>query len=212
LADMRQSIPEPMRGAIDQKIAALYEAAQGTEEGRLRFIRLFANHPQTAALRRQQTETYAVRGDFLQAEHLLVKLTRGADPTAAAEAVERLARLMLEFKLPADAAYYYEQLERRFGTVVVRDAQTGAQLVQALRDSGKFPEAPAPVLDWHPDSLRVERMGANYSNYVAQELSSIGSPVPFFNTHRFEIEHAAQRLEVIDGLTDELHWSLPLRN
>ncbi|MGE5193274.1 MAG: PQQ-binding-like beta-propeller repeat protein, partial [Deltaproteobacteria bacterium] len=211
LEDLRQSVPQPAREALDRRIAALRRDAETSDAARLRFITLFRNHPDAVALCRQLAESYAGRGEFLLAEHLLLKLARSEAPEVAAEAVERLARLMLEFKLPADAAYYYHELEHRFATVPVRDGQTGARLVQALRDEGKFPDAPPPVLDWHADALRVERLGSNYANYVPQELSSIGSDVPFFTTHRFEIEHGTQRLEVIDGLTDELHWSLPLR-
>ncbi len=140
------------------------------------------------------------------------QLARSASPTDAAHATERLARLMREFKLPADAAYYYRQLERRFGAVPWKDGQTCAQFVASLRSAGNFPDAPPPVLDWPADAVRVERMGAIYQQTVPQQLSSLGSPLPFFDTHRFEVEPGTGRLEVIDGLTDELHWSLPLRN
>ncbi len=212
LADLQQALPEPMRATIDRRIAALRTQAEASDEARLKFVTLFRSHPEAAIVRRQLAESYAKRGDFLLAEHLLLKLSRGSDATLAAEATERLARLMLEFKLPADAAYYYNDLEHRLGAVPLREGQTGGQFVQALRDSGKFPDAPPPVLDWHADAIRIDRLGANYSNHVSQELVSIGSPVPFFATHRFEVEPGSQRLEVIDGLTDDLHWSLPLRN
>lgn len=212
LADLRQALPEPMRDTIDRRIATLRAQAEASDNARLKFVTLFRSHPEAAVLRRQLAESFAKRGEFLMAEHLLLQLSRGGNPALAAEGTERLARLMLEFKLPADAAYYYHDLEHRLGTVPLREGQTGGQFVQALRDSGKFPDAPTPVLDWHADAIRIDRMGANYSNHVPQELSSIGSPEPFFLRHRFEVDPGSQRLEVIDGLTDDLHWSLPLRN
>jgi outer membrane protein assembly factor BamB len=212
LDDLQRSVPREARESLDRLVAGLRRRSESSDAARLRFVTLFRNHPDADAMRRQLAESHATRREFLPAEHHLLKLARSENPAVAAEALERLARLMLDFKLPADAAFYYLELERRFAAVPVRGEQTAAQLVQALRDSGTFPDAPPPVLDWHADALRVERLGANYANYVPQELSSIGSRVPFFATHRFEIEHATQRLDVIDGLTDELHWSLPLRN
>ena len=216
LADLREAVPDAIREVIDRRIAALRVAAEGSDEARLKFVTLFRSHPEAVVVRRQLAESYAQRGDFLPAEQLLMQIARGPGP-AAAEATARLARLMLEFKLPADAAYYYRQLEQRFGKEKVNidatnDGQTGAQLVEGLRAAGKFPDSRPPVLDWHADSVRVERLGANSSNHLLQELSSLGSPVPFFRQHRFEVDPATQRLEVIDGLTDDLQWSLPLRN
>jgi outer membrane protein assembly factor BamB len=211
LADLMGAVADPARAALDRRITALRAEAEASDSARARFVTLFPNHPQTAVLRRELAESYARRGDFLAAEHLLRALSRGRDLRVAAEATERLARLMVDSRLPADAARYFHDLEERFGAVVVRDAQTGAQIVKTLSDAGKFPEAPLPLLDWHSDAVRVERMGSSFSNHVPQELTSIGSPVPFFGQHRFEVDPATQRLEIIDGLSDDMHWSLPLR-
>ncbi len=126
--------------------------------------------------------------------------------------LERLARLMTEYKLPADAAWYYDVLERQYGDVTLAAGGRAGDVVKALRDSGKFPEAPEAVLDWQADAVRVERIGAGFSNQTTQELVSLGSPAPFFAMHRLEVEQAAQRLEFIDGMTDAVHWSLPLRS
>ncbi len=212
LADLRGAVADSTRAAFDRRITALRAEAETSHSARARFVTLFPNHPQTAVLRRELAESHARFGDFLAAEHVLRALSRGRDLSVAAEATERLARLMVDSRLPADAAWYYRELEQRFGAVVVRDGQTGAQIIKTLRDAGRFPEAPLPLLDWHSDAVRVERMGSSFSNHVTQELSSIGSPLPFFAEHRLEVEPATQRLEIIDGLTDDMHWSLPLRN
>lgn len=212
LEDLRQAVSDDASPAIERRIALLKTQAAASDQLRQRFITLFRNHPDAVPLRRELAESYAKRGDFLRAEHLLLQLARGRDADAAADATERLARLMVEFKLPADAAYYYRELEQRFPAATLSDGRAVPQLLAALRDSGRFPDAPPLVLDWHTDTVRVERMGANYTNHVAQELSSMGSPAPFFASHRFEVDPGAQRLEVVDGLTDDLHWSLPLRS
>lgn len=214
LADLREALPEATREAIDRRIAELRAAALESEDASRKFLVLFRSHPEAAAVRRALAERCAKRGDFLPAERLLSQLARGEGPVAA-EAVERLARLMLEFHLPADAAQYYRDLEARFAATVLPGQEfggaSGARFVQALREAGKFPDAPRPVLDWHADSVRVERMGTVHSNSIPQDITPTGSSAPFFSQHRFEVEPAAQRLEVIDGLTDDVHWSLPLR-
>ncbi len=212
LADLEASLPAEARPAIARRVAELRAQSEASEEARIRFLTLFRAHPEAVVVRRQLAESYANRGEFLKAEHLLLKLARGSDAAGAAEATLRLAQLMIAFKLPADAAYYYHELEHRLGAEKLPDGRTGREIVQALRDAGNLPDAPPPVLDWHADAVRIDRMGANYVNHVPQELTPIGSPLPFFLTHRFEVEPVAQRLEVIDGLTDDLHWSLPLRN
>ena len=217
IAELRQSLPDEARSTIDRRIAALQPQADAPDQARLRFITLFRDSPQAAVVRRDLAEVYARRGDFLPAENLLLQIVRQADRPAAADALARLARLMAEYKLPADAAYFYSSLERRFGDVTLPAGgkgagETGAQLVKTLRDTGKFPDAPPAVLDWQSDAVRVERIGAGFSNHMTQELASLGSPLPFFAMHRLEVEQSSQRLEVIDGMNDAMHWSLPLRS
>ncbi len=213
IADMLPRLNAADRGAIDLRVAALQAEAAGSEKAQLRFVTLFRDWPQAAQVRRDLVEKYAARGQLIPAEHLLLQLANSGDRGVAAAAVERLARLMLEFKLPADAAAHYLDLERRFADVSFDTQTTGANLVQALRDAGKFPESPADALDWHADAIRVERHGVGgFSNFVTQELTTPGPGAPFFASHRLEVESSSQRLDVIDGFSDETYWSVPLRS
>jgi outer membrane protein assembly factor BamB len=213
IAEMLPRLSSADRSAIDLRVAALQAEAAGSETAQLRFVTLFRDWPQAAQVRRDLAEKYAGRGELVPAEHLLLQLANGGEPAVAAAAVERLARLMLEFKLPADAAAYYLDLERRFAEVPFDTQTTGANLVQALRDTGKFPESPVDALDWHADAIRVERHGVGgFSNFVTQELTTPGPAAPFFASHRLEVEPSSQRLDVIDGFNDEMYWSVPLRS
>lgn len=212
LTDLLGQLPEAARGTINGRITALAaDARKKPVEGQLRFLTLFVRHPESNGVRLALAENYAARGDFLPAEHLLLQLQQNSDMAIAAAATERLARLMLDTKLPADAAYHYHELETRFAAAVLPGGKTGAQTVQALRDVGVLAVVDPTMPDWHIDELRVEKMGANYSQYYAQELNSTGSPLPFFRHYRMEVEQQTQRLEVIHTLSDQIHWSLPLR-
>jgi outer membrane protein assembly factor BamB len=201
------------RAAIDQRIAALQSAAGVSEQAQLKFVTLFGDLPQAVAVRRDLAEKFAGRGEFVPAEQLLRQVAESREPEVAAAAVERLAQLMLEFQLSAEAAAEYNDLQQRFTDVPLANGQTGTELVQEMKKTGTFPEAQAPVLDWHADAVRLERHGmVGFSNFLTQELTSLGSSAPFFGSHRLEVEPSTQRLDVIDAFSEELHWSVPLRS
>lgn len=212
--DLWQQLPEALRLDLDQKVAARATAvlAQPADAQR-RFVTQFGFHPAAAGVKKALAEACAGRGEFLATEHLLLELQKNSDPAIAAAATERLARLMIEFKLPADAAYYYAQLEGKFGTATV-DSKTGAQVVAALRDTGTYPRDPAveTPFHWQDHELKVERMGANFTNAYTQDLSSLGSRLPFFKNHRLQLLQQEQRLELLDAATEQISWSLPLRS
>jgi outer membrane protein assembly factor BamB/tetratricopeptide (TPR) repeat protein len=212
LADLLDDLPAAERPGIDQRIGALAAQTSTSDTARTRFTTLFRNHPLAVSVTRELAENFAARGDFVQAERLLLGLAQRFKPAVAAPALERLARLMAASKLSADAVYFYEELERRFGDAPFRDGLTASQFVQELRESGRLPDLSPGVLDWQTSAIRVERSGTNYSNSATQELTSLGSPVPFFKNHRLQIEQPAQRLEVVDLQSDVSLWSLPLRN
>lgn len=71
--------------------------------------------------------------------------------------------------------------------------------------------SPAATLDWPRQPLRMERIGANYTNHYVQDLSNSGSRLPYFRSHRLQLAQQEQRFEVVDSATDSLIWSLPLR-
>ncbi|MSR57381.1 MAG: hypothetical protein EXS05_06890 [Planctomycetaceae bacterium] len=212
LADLFAALPADTRAPFEARVAelaavALTQPAADQES----FLELFPGNPAALAVRRNLIELFAKNGELVRSEHLLLELARSPDPAIAASAVERMARLLVEFDLPTDAAQQYSILERQYPNVLLAHDRTAAQSVQALRDSGKLPIAGSPVADWQATGVRVERMGANYVQYIPQELLLGGSSSPFFAQQHFEFEPAGQRLEMIDGASDELRWSLPLR-
>lgn len=213
LADLLAAIPAEAKARFDERIARLADQALNRSiEAQEKFLELFSDHSTTLRIRWKLAEAYASRGEFVRAEHVLLRLAREPAAATAAAAHERLARLMVQFELPADAAEEYRTLERDFADVPLSDGRTAAQTVQALRDAGRLPEAGSPVMDWQATGIRVERTGSNYQNHVPQELLATGSAAPYFQRNRLEVEHTRQRLEITDGWSDERRWSLPLRS
>ncbi|MFN0053060.1 MAG: PQQ-binding-like beta-propeller repeat protein [Planctomycetales bacterium] len=213
LRELMDALTPQHRSALQERLDQLSLTAQrGTPAEQERFLELFGDQPATRRVRLALVEHYARTDNLSAAERLLLDLEQDADPSVTAQAIERRARLLLQFDLPADAAREFERLESEWGSTPIVDGQTGATLVQALRASGKFPIAAGATLDWQATGVRVERSGSNYVNTLPQELTNTGSLAPFFRQNRLEIDHASQRLEVSDVATDEMRWAIPLRN
>lgn len=213
MQDLLATLPEAMRSSIDEKIAALAQqtAAQPADDRR-RFVQMFGRHPEADRMRLELANEAAGRSEFILAEHLLRELQGSENRTTAAAATERLARLLLDSKLPADAAVCYRELEQSFADVVVAEGKTGARCVAELREAGRLPSAEPIALDWHAQELRLEKMGANYSNSYVQELDIVGTNAPYFRSAKFDVKQVEQRLEITSIFDDELYWSLPLRS
>lgn len=212
LADLFATVPAEAREPFDRRVTEMAQAAlERPVAEQAAFVDLFPWHAAAIPVRRWLVDGLIRAGELAHSEHLLLELSRSSDPAVAAPAVERLARLLADSGLPSDSAVQYLRLERDFRDVPIDSGQTAGQLVQALRNSGRFPVGGAAVGDWHADGLRIERMGASYVQYVPQELLLGGNSSPYFSRQHFEFNPAGQRLEMTDLATDELKWSLPLR-
>jgi outer membrane protein assembly factor BamB/tetratricopeptide (TPR) repeat protein len=212
LTDLLRSAPEGDRAILDRRVAALADRSlKGATDDQEQFLELFSAHPAAVRVRTALAETYANRRELAPSEHLLRQLAGSDDRAVAGAAIERLARLMVQFDLPADAALHYRTLERHFGDLRLPDGRTMIEMIRKLRTDGDFPLESPPLADWQAMGVRVERMGANYFNHLPQELPTAGSTAPYFQRFRFEIEPARGRLNVTDAASDELRWSLPLR-
>lgn len=212
LDDLWRNLPASQKPDLDARVQTLAKAQAGqTIASQTLFVDLFRSHPAAVPVARELIEQLAGRRDFLAAERLLLRWHRGEDRTLAAAATERLARLMLEFQLPGDAAEFYRALETRFGDVRLESGKTGAELVRGLRTESRFPVANA-LPDWSHRQVRVDRLGANYSEQQRQDLSRTGSRRPFFRQHLIQVHPIEQRLEIIRLDTGAQHWLLPLRS
>ncbi len=213
LIDLWRESPEPVRHELAQAISSRATAAlTASSEDQRQFAELLGFHPAAAPVMQRLADDCAARGDFSAAEQTLLELQRQADPATAGAAVERLARLMMEFHLGADAAYYYGELETRFAEVVVAGGRTGRQIaVEArIRTAGIHPPADA-WRGWRNGEMKLERIGVSFTNSYVQDLSITDSPLPFFRNNRLELQQQEQRFEVVQSHTDDVRWSLPMR-
>lgn len=99
-----------------------------------RFAQIHADWPQTSAIRFHLAELLQQRGEFQEAELLLIQDRMQSDPRIAAAATVRLLRLWEQLGLHAPAANLVSELNERFADVELpsSDAPQGAEQIAKL--------------------------------------------------------------------------------
>jgi outer membrane protein assembly factor BamB len=214
LADLWEKMPAGEREELEEQIVLSATAAKsGNRDARERFVKLFGFHRSSIAIQWTLVEEYAKTGEFVRAEHKLLKLSRHADDAVAANALVRLARLQGEFGLHRDARHYYRILETKFADTLLADGTTVRQLLDRLRTESSL-DLPAETDQnaWTDIKLKVIRSGTNYtSSNDSRELAPQPRNLPFFRDYRFQVLQQ-QRLGIFNAADDSLHWLLPLRS
>ncbi|MFM7160424.1 MAG: PQQ-binding-like beta-propeller repeat protein, partial [Planctomycetaceae bacterium] len=220
LLDLLQVVPADQKATVEARIDSLArEALLADPETRRRFLELFPDSPQAIPVRFQRAEDCLLAGNWLGAERQWLKLLSQSKPEVAVQAGEQLVRSLVKLGQPADALAWAVRLSRRFGGQTLPDGRSVDQVVQTLRElviapeSAQQPgEAPSRFrLAWGAPGVRVERMGANYQNWVLQEVPQLTDAEPFFAVNRLEIDPEQGRLEMLNSASGKSEWMVPLR-
>ena len=212
MLDLWLATPEQERQELDRRITEFTSAAaQQSREACQASVKLFSFHPAAIETRRRLVEWLVEAQDFAAARLVLQQLSGHAVPTVAAAAVERLARMMIQLQLPADAVYYYQLLDSKYGDVIVRDGLTGSHLVTEARAIPEldFSEHLRGVT-WPTTSLRSVQSVVNYSQ--PPQNVSLESPLPFFDRLSFDAYPNEQRLAMESVASGSVEWMVPLRS
>ena len=212
MSEIWSATPEADRRLMDERIAKLVEeAAERSADACQRVATLFAFHPAAIEARQRFVEWLVGANDLSGARLILQQLLEYPDQTVAARATERLARLMMQSQLPADAVYYYQQLESRFADVTIRDGQTGMALAEQARKTDKLHFEPKMRgLLWKDSPLRLEQYVVNYTQPSQDVINE--TPLPFFNRLTLESYQSDQRLAIESIATGQVEWMMPLRS
>lgn len=214
IEELLREAPPDAQSALGELVqsAATAVLAQGREHQQA-FLNLFGAHRATAAVRKQLVETLVQAQEWQAAENLLTDLEQ--DSAHSAWAIDRLARLWNQAGFPADAAHFYQLLERRYAANSWQEGKTVAQYLEELRGAGKMPAAVAqPVCDWHNRELEVTRAGCNFDGGgIVKDFNRQGAGLPFFQQHRLQfVPHDPRfEFEIVDARTEKKFWSQPLR-
>jgi hypothetical protein len=154
------------------------------------------------AARAELAKRLTAKGDLLGAERLLLELRRQRhDLPAAARAVEALALLCLRQGLTDDAMFFYRELDRHFGRVIVRDGKTGSQLFEAIASDKRFltaldgpPRFPSGV----PFGLGREKHGNFPLTGLLFELEQRGERLPHFQRYATCLRPDYNQFKVFD--------------
>ncbi len=148
--------------------------------------------------------------DLRDAEHVLLGLKSVEDVNYAARGTEALARLYIRKGLLDDAMGLYDELNRLYPKVVVRDQKTGADLFNELITDKRF----LPYLEPHRQTWLHSKLKAQEINQPSNQqmqqftITPDGESIPFFNRHKVVVDMQYQgsnmwTLKVIDRITGE---------
>lgn len=149
--------------------------------------------------------------ELRDAEHVLLGLKSVEDPNYAAQGTEALARLYIRKGLLDDAMGLYDELNRLYPKVVIRDSKTGADLFNELITDKRFlPYIEPHRQTWMHSKLKAQEVVAYQGNQQLQNftISPDGESIPFFNRHRVVMDMQYQgsamwTLKVFDRVTGE---------
>lgn len=213
IAALFKDAPPDSRPALDQLVEQA-AAAAGMDhlERQAQFVALYRGHPATLAVARQLIESRTAAGDWQAAENVLQEML--ADPAQRVWAMERMARLWQQAGLVADAAYFYQVLDRDYPNVALDATRSIGQYLQELRSAGTLPvPVSQPLCDWHNRDLKTLRTGSNFdSSGITREFNLRGAGLPYFRQLRMQFVVNEPRFEMIDAATEKRVWSLPVRS
>jgi outer membrane protein assembly factor BamB len=212
LVDLLAGLPAEQKPVLEARVAELSQRAlAGSSEERRRFLDRFPDQPQSDEVRLKYADDLAADKHLARAEFHLQRVARRGSAELGARAVERLARLLEEFGLREDARATAATLGTRYRDVTLADGRSGAQVSAALLQEWSLEGLPARGVVWPEAGLRTERMAANYQNYTTMELGQLGPRTPLFGRYRLNVDPQSQRLEMVEGASDQRFWTLPLR-
>ena len=212
MLDLWSATPEAERRVIDVRIEKIAsDAAQRSLKDCQRIVTLFSFHPAGIRARQRLVEWLAEAKDFTGARIVLQQLVEDSNQTIASQAIERLARIMIQCQRPADAVYYYELLKSKYPDIIVRDGLTGVGLANAARENKQLIFEPQKqVATWPETSLRPVHSVVNYLQ-PPQNLM-LETPLPFFDRISIDAYQNEQRLAVESSSTGAVEWMVPLRS
>ena len=211
MLDLWSATPEAERRVIDDRIERIIsDAAQRSFNDCQRIVPLFSFHPAAISARQRLVEWLAEAKDLAGARIILQQLVNDPNQTVASQAIERLARLMIQSQKPADAVYYYDLLRSKYPDVMVRDGLTGARLADAAREKNELMFEPqAHVVTWPQTPLRPVHSVVNHLQPPQNVM--LDTPLPFFDRIGIDAYQNEQRLVMESSATGDVEWLVPLR-
>jgi len=198
-------------GAVDARLKAALAA--GSIDELQRFVDYFGNQPIAESARDELIRRLRTSGRLLDAEVLLWRKARSADPPDIAAATASVVDLLRQSGRNEEAALGYRWLGRQFADVVCRDGKNGAQWLGSLAPDDPVRRRLDRDGAWPAGKVEVEVGAGTAKNTgyrrLALELELRGSPGPFLSD--LSIQFSADRRTIIgtDGLGQE-RWQVSL--
>ncbi|OAI48364.1 hypothetical protein AYO44_07255 [Planctomycetaceae bacterium SCGC AG-212-F19] len=208
------------RKELDAKVAERWQTIAGKAD--VNALRGFASvFGEAATIGRQAKVQLAQRlmeqakdpksDDLREAQLYLLQLraAKETDLTTAGQAVDLLARLMVQKGLLPDAAHYYQELGRDFGKVIIRDNKTGRDIYNEIITDKRFQPflegAKAPA----PGKYTASEIAGNFPMIPSFTVELVGELTPSVQQRRLALELNTQRLRLLDKATGAERWQSP---
>ena len=197
---------------IDQKWATVRE--QPTPEALRNFLECFGNHPTTEAARRLLVQRLRQSRGFLEAEMLLARQQRSADPSQKAAAMAETAAVIRDAHRPEDAARIYRRLIQEYGEVplAAEDGKTVRQLVESWPSDDPVRQQIKQADPWPTGAVEMSKHNAGrprQQTYGRQLAEYQCGRAPFFSDVAIHFDQAHGTLQARDGLGNP-RWQIPL--
>ncbi len=178
LSELYKGLDTKDAAAIDSEIKNLLTTAlkSGNAQVLNRFLQFFGFHPTASQARLALLESLVAAGDYLQAEHvalrLMVKPNEKTEPAVNALYAELLAK---SGKFDSAAAQYH-RVAQQWGNVVCRNGKTGRQLLDEVSKQQPLAQSINKSNQWlygEPEITEGAKKVDNYGRTSSNQISPI---------------------------------------
>ena len=198
-------------GAVDTRLKAALAA--GSIDELQRFVDYFGNQPIAESARDELIRRLRTSGRLLDAELLLWRKARSADPPEIAATTASVVDLLRQSGRNDEAALGYLWLGRQFADVVCRDGKNGAQWLGSLAPDDPVRQRLDRDGAWPVGKVEVgagtSKTNSTVNGYGRYALELRGSPGPFFSDLSIQFDQNRRMLIGSDGLGQE-RWQVSL--
>ncbi|MEK6239478.1 MAG: PQQ-binding-like beta-propeller repeat protein, partial [Planctomycetales bacterium] len=167
---------------MDAEILGRFDLARSKEDADAlrRFIRYFGGHPVADDAREALALNLMENKNILEAESLLLRLSRSRDSKLAHRSVARLAGLLADAGRPDDSAIFYRRLSGELADQVCLGGMTGKQLADALAEDSPVRRRLESDAAWTEGKVEAKHVSGGSSNVRRYPVESLGDVGPFF--------------------------------
>ena len=210
LQDLWDILDEPNRADFTARVEAAFND-EADLENRIRMLNQFHFHPLASKVRLEVLKQHLSDGSLAAAQQETNTLIR-IDASEALTAQRLLIDAFIANKEFVEAKLCLSRLEEKSPKASLADGTTVAEFAESVRSRDGWKAASQfPRMEWTSAESAIQTAGADYNANSIKTLSTEGLTSPRLVAYEYQLNQNLNRLTILDKLTREIHWSLPLR-